>query len=212
MPLPGARDRVVELLKERFVENDLSIAEFEQRVALAHQARSRAELDPLIADLVPGASHVPASGPAGDTGYVGYVGYEGPVTKHGKIVAILSNNERRGPMDLPQRLEIVAILGNVELDLSNASIARGVTEIDISAVFGNVQVTLPMDVRVESAGNAFLGSFDHRSNDFTGQRQSGERTIRVTGHAVFGSVTIDAMPTFAPARFPADSGSPRRLG
>lgn len=204
MPLPSARDHVVELLKAGFVENHLSITEFEQRVGLAHQARSRAELDPLVADLLPAAAgHAPTASPPG---------YTGSIADHGKIVAILSNHQRRGPMALPRHLEIVAILGNVELDLTGASIANGVTEIDISAVFGNVEVTLPPGVRTESHGNAFLGSFDHRSNEFPGYAETGDRVIRITGQSVFGSVTIEAAPAFALPPLPPDSGAPRRLG
>ncbi|MDQ6736893.1 MAG: DUF1707 domain-containing protein [Gemmatimonadota bacterium] len=203
MPLPSARDHVVELLKAGFVENHLSMTEFEQRVALAHQARSRAELDPLVADLLPAAGLAPTASPPG---------YTGSIANHRKIVAILSNHQRRGPMALPRHLEIVAILGNVELDLTGASIANGVTEIDISAVFGNVEVTLPPGVRIESHGNAFLGSFDHRSQEFPEYAETGDRVIRITGQSVFGSVTIEAAPAFAPPPLPQDSGAPRRLG
>ena len=211
MPLPGARDHVVELLKARFVDNHLSIAEFEQRVGLAHQARSRGELDALLADLVPAAAPGTESAPAAFPDSSRHSRHPS-ASDHGRIVAILSNNERRGQMALPRRLEIVAILGDVELDLGGASIPVGVSEIDISAVFGDVQLMLPMDVRVESTGNAFLGSFDHRPHSFPVHEQSNDRVIRITGHSVFGSVTIDASPMLSPPFRTAETGAPRRLG
>jgi uncharacterized protein DUF1707/cell wall-active antibiotic response 4TMS protein YvqF len=189
--LPGlaARERVVDLLQLRFADDCLSMDEFERRVAVAYQARTIAELDELAADLAPAAP----TGPG--------------VPATGRIVTILSNNERGGPMPVPRRLEIVAVLGNVELDLSEATFDVGVTEIDISAVFGNVELNIPTGLRVESTGNAFLGNFDHKPTPAIGYPRNSDRIIRITGHAVFSSVEIGTVP----ARAMHADDAPRRL-
>jgi len=189
LPALSARERVVDLLQLRFADDCLSLDEFERRVAVAYQAKTVGELDSLVADLAPAT-------------------VQATVPEHGRIVTILSNNERNGAMPVPRRLEIVAVLGNVELDMSDATFASGVTEIEISAVLGNVEITVPFGIRVESAGNAFLGNFDYKAANIIGYEGDAERVVRITGHAVFSSVEIGAAPSRS-LRRPDDA--PRRL-
>lgn len=189
VPALSARERVVDLLQLRFADDSLSKDEFERRVAVAYQVRTLGELDALVADLAP-ATLVAV------------------VPESGRIVTILSNNERNGAMPVPRRLEIVSILGNVELDLTDATFGSGVTEIEISAVFGNVEITVPFGIRVESAGNAFLGNFEYEAANIAGYPSDAERVVRITGHAVFSSVEIS---TAAPRQLRHSNDPPRRL-
>lgn len=57
------RDRVVELLKNAYAEGRLDQAEFDARFDQTMNARTYADLDPILADLVPGAP-VPPAAPA----------------------------------------------------------------------------------------------------------------------------------------------------
>ena len=188
-PTFSARERVVDLLQLRFADDNLSLEEFERRVAVAYQAKTSEELNQLVVDLLPDT-------PVGE------------VSKSARISAILSSNERNGPMSLPRHLEIVAILGNVELDLTDSTFAAGVTEIAVSVVLGNVEITVPFGVRVECAGNALLGNFEYNAATIVGYPTDDARVVRITGHAAIGSVEISA----APSRTLRLSGdSPRRL-
>ena len=200
-PAPGAsvpvkaRERVVELLQVRFANGDLDMDEFERRVAACYQAKTPQELDSLIGDLVQSHSEL-------------------AVPEYGRIAAILSNNEQNGVMPVPRQLKIVSVLGNVELDISAATFSPGLTEIEISAVFGNVELTVPLGVRVESGGNTFLGNFDCKVPHISGYAVPDEQVIRITGRSVFASVEIRA----APARLastavlpPRTDDAPRRL-
>ena len=173
VPTLSARERVVGLLQLRFADDRLQLEEFERRVALAYHATTIAELDALVADLAPDLN---PDGPAA------------PPTA--RILTILSNNERSGSMLLPQRLEIVTVMGNVELDMRDATFAPGLTEIDISAALGNVEITLPWGIRVESTGSAFVGNFDCRAGSDTSVTARTGQLIRITGHSVFSSVEI----------------------
>ena len=189
-PALAVRERVVDLLQLRFADDCLSLDEFERRVAVAYQAKTVGDLDALVADLAPAS--VPSTG----------------VPTRGRIVTVLSNNERNGAMPVPQHLDIVSILGNVEFDMSNATFELGVTDIVISAVFGNVQITVPFGIRVESGGNALFGNFDYKTTNIVGYARDTERLIRITGHAVFSSVEISTAPP-RPLHRPDDA--PRRL-
>ncbi len=196
---PAVREQVVATLQVRFAEDHLSIAEFERRVAAAYQARTLAELDALITDLAPAVAVTDAA----------------TVPSHGRIVTVLSNNERGGAMSVPRHLEIVSVLGNIALDLRDAIFGDSMTEIDISAVFGNVELTLPVGMRIESHGNAFLGSFDDHSAHASGYPADSTRTIRITGQAVFGSVEIGAAESANSSLMSRGretlGGTPRRL-
>lgn len=188
-PTLGARERVVDLLQVRFADDNLSLDDYERRVALAYQAKTNAELETLVSDLSPVAATPSSASPI-------------------VIKAILSNNERNGPMAVPQYLQIVSIMGNVGLDLSDATFAPGVTEIAVSAVFGNVEITVPFGVRVECYGNALFGNFDYKAANIVGYPTGADRIVRITGHASFSSVEIGAEP---PRALRDPRGAPRRL-
>lgn len=199
MPALSARERVVDLLQLRFADDRLSLEEFERRVALAYRTTTIAELDALVADLAPNVTPDLTPGVTPD-------GPAAPPTA--RILTILSNNERSGSMLLPQRLEIVTVMGNVELDIRDATFAPGLTEIDISAALGNVEITLPWGIRVESTGSAFVGNFDCRAGSDTSVTARTGQMIRITGHSVFSSVEISSAP---PGPLELEAHAARRL-
>jgi hypothetical protein len=186
---PDERERVVDLLQLRFADDRLSLDDFEQRVALAYQAKTAAELDALVADLAP-------------------VALTSAVPEHGRVAAVFSSNERNGPMTVPRQFEIVATFGNVALDLSDATFAEGTTEIRISAVLSSVELTLPLGVHVECTGESIFGTFDCKAASVAGYPAYTDRVVRIAGRSIFASVEIGAQPSGS-MRLPHDS--PRRL-
>jgi len=175
-PTLSERERVVDLLQLRFADDRLSLDEFERRVALAYQAKTPPELDALVADLAPTAT-------------------TSMVPDHGRVAAIFSSNARDGAMSVPRQLDIMATFGNVELDLSDATFGTGVTEIHVSAVLGNVELTLPLGMHVECTGDSVLGTFDCKSASIASYPRDAERVVRITGRSVLASVEISAQPS-----------------
>ena len=175
-----ARERVVQLLSHHFANDGITVDELERRLDLAYKAPTLVELDQLVAD-VPAARSESASSvvPMRATG----VALESPTIE--RISAVLSHTDRRGGMLVPPRLEVTAFMGNAELDLSDAQFAPGITEIHISAIMSNVEITLPYGVRVEKRGSAFLSSFETRG----GNVGTGEVVVRLTGFAFMSNVT-----------------------
>jgi hypothetical protein len=188
-PTVSERERVVDLLQLRFADDRLTLDDFEQRVALAYRAKTAAELETLVADLTPTT-------------------IAGTVPEHGRVAAIFSSNERSGAMSVPRELEIVATFGNVELDLSDATFGEGLTEIHVSALLGNVAVTLPLGMHVECSGESLFGTFDCKAAAIAGYPADADRVVRITGHSKFASVEIGAQPSRS-MRLAHDS--PRRL-
>lgn len=172
---PEVRDRVADFLAARFAEDALSLEEFERRVALVWTASTPHELIALAEDL----RAAPQPSPPAIVSSV-------PPRK--KLKVVLGNLERAGAIELPRRLDIRVVLGNAELDLRDASFAPGASEIAIEAVAGNVEITLPSGVHVESHGIGILGSFECRTP--VGRARAVGPSVRITGRAVLSAVTI----------------------
>ena len=114
-----------------------------------------------------------------------------PETSRGGVVSFLSSTEREGRWELPRHFRALAVLGNVELDLRDALIGIGVSFIEAVAVMGNIEITVPPDVAVESDGDSLLGSFVVKYKaGATPAAATGLRTIRITGTAYASSVEI----------------------
>ena len=114
-----------------------------------------------------------------------------PEAARGGVVAFLSSTEREGRWELPRHFRALAVLGNVELDLRDALIGIGVSVIEAVAVMGNIEITVPPDVAVESDGDSLLGSFVVKyKGRVTAAAANGLRTVRITGTAYASSVEI----------------------
>ena len=114
-----------------------------------------------------------------------------PETSRGGVVSFLGSTEREGRWELPRHFRALAVLGNVELDLRDAVIGIGVSFIEAVAVMGNIEITVPPEVAVESDGDSLLGSFvvKYKGNVTPGS-STGLRTVRITGTAYASSVEI----------------------
>lgn len=107
------------------------------------------------------------------------------------LVAFLSSTEREGRWVLPRQLRVVAVFGNVELDLRDAEIGLGVSVIEAVAVMGSIEITIPPDVSVESEGDSLLGSFVVKyQGRGIAAAATGLRTVRIRGSAYASSIEI----------------------
>ena len=78
------------------------------------------------------------------------------------VGVVLGSIVRRHARACRAQLDVRTVLGNVELDLTHASFAPGVTEIALHAFMGNIEIQLPPHVGVEDHVSAVLGSFEYR--------------------------------------------------
>ena len=199
---PEARERTVQLLGRHFADDRISLDELERRLELVYKAQSIGELDRLVSDLGPTTTSVTAPGPAP------LLARPEDVPERGKIVAILSGNFRRGRWVVPRHFRVVAVLGGVQIDLREAQFIEGVTEIDVTAVLGGVELLIPPGVHVQSEGGAFLGGFETDQESGPG---SSRVVVRLTGMAVLGGVSASTRPAplpGAPAETPRIGPSP----
>jgi cell wall-active antibiotic response 4TMS protein YvqF/uncharacterized protein DUF1707 len=163
------RERVIEQLQAGFAGDQYEVEELERRLVLAQAAESPAALDALVTDLAP----APAS-----TALV--------EAKHVRVV--MGSVERRGPWDMPRRLAARVALGNLTLDLRDARIAPGTSEIDVSVTMGNLEIFVPPDVTVEVGASSFLGNVEDRS-----EHRTAARVIRVVGRVKLGNLEVSTL-------------------
>jgi predicted membrane protein len=86
---------------------------------------------------------------------------------------------------VPPDLRLRARLGYVELDLTDATFAPGVTTIDVRAFLGYVQIRFPPGVHVESHGRALFGFFSLKGAPASAPDDT-TRVVRIVGRATFG--------------------------
>ena len=107
-------------------------------------------------------------------------------------VVFLSSSSRNGDWILPRLFRVVACLGNIELDLTTAKLAPGESHIEIRCFFGNVEITVPPEIRVEAEGHPFVGTFDYTRSAPNSQRPDAP-LLRITGSVFMGAVTINVV-------------------
>jgi hypothetical protein len=206
-PTPGERERVVQQLAVHFASDHLSMDELEERLARVYQAQSTAQLDALVRDL-------PALSADAERG-ASVLAPASEVPARGVMWAVLGGTGCRGSWVVPRRLKVVAILGGAEIDLRLARFAPGVTEIDVTAILGGVEIIVPPSVRVETLGTAFLGGFEASAGDVAGDAAAlggAQPLLRVSGLAMLGGVDVKVRRpgTRTPARVERAGAAARR--
>jgi hypothetical protein len=180
--LEQERERVIGTLSAHFAHDNLDTAEFENRLDLAYRATSLAELTALLADLP-----VQADSPAAPRPSTALARPE-DVRKRQFVVAVMSGSERRGVWSPARSIEVVAVMGGVQLDFREAVFAPGVTQVNVLAFWGGVEIMVPPEVRVECSGMGIMGGFE--GLDQRGANHPDTPILRITGLAVMGGVEV----------------------
>lgn len=178
------RERVAEILRQAAGDGRLTLEELDERLDDVYKAKTYAELEPITHDLPQaGAAHVPAPAPAAAANPRRFGGQPSSST----AVAIMGGFERNGDWVVPKEFSCVAFMGGGELDMREARFEESTVKINIVAIMGGVEITVPDDATVQVHGVGIMGGFDHRAS---GDGQPGGPTIVVTGLALMGGVEI----------------------
>jgi hypothetical protein len=151
------RERATDLLQEAMASGRLSPDEFEDRVRLVLESKTRPELERLVDDvLVPHDD----SHPIGSAAELPRAART-PVTRgeggtH-RILAILGGSERKGRWRLSSSCSVINLLGGSELDLSEVELASDRVELKVVSVMGGADIRLPVGLNVEISEVAILG-------------------------------------------------------
>lgn len=113
------------------------------------------------------------------------------------VVCWWSGVKREGEWIVPREFRAFAFMGNIEIDLTEARMGSGVTEMELNCFMANIEVTVPADVRVLCDGDSLLGSFDIRRIG-NPTPLPGAPTLNITGTAYVGAISIKVVDPNAP--------------
>ena len=177
------RDRTVTQLREHVVEGRLTLDEFSERVGLALQAKTRGDLDAVMADL-------PQARPSDQ-------GLPEPTTAPGRKkrrwhVAVMSGHSTKGRWRISGKTNAVAVMGGCDMDLRRAEIEGPEVEITAVAFWGGIDIIVPEGFDVELRGFSFMGGRELRLRDVPIVR--GSPRIVVRGFAIMGGIDVKSRP------------------
>jgi hypothetical protein len=188
------RERVAQVLNTAMAEGRLTVNELEERLDKVYAAKTFGDLEPLLRDLpignqavqyplappAPGSSPVPMPPPTNRIG--------GRGTSTG-AVAIMAGADRKGVWTVPPTFTSFALMGGIEIDLTQARFEEAETTIQAFAFMGGIEVYVPEDITVQVNGVGFMGAFENHARN-QGQPIPGAPLVKITGLAVWGGVDV----------------------
>jgi hypothetical protein len=197
-PLGPTRQVTIDALCEHFANDVMPVEEFERRVELAHRAATVDDLKALLRDLpggnLPAAPASHAAVPATQRRH--RVTAAAHVKEREIVLAIMGGASRKGAWAPARRNFAFSLMGGTELDFREALLGPGVTEVQVFALMGGVDIVVPPGVNVESHGIGIMGGFDHQGD--LEAPSADAPTLRISGLALLGGVSISV-------RYPGES-------
>ncbi|MBJ8347700.1 DUF1707 domain-containing protein [Antrihabitans sp. YC2-6] len=178
------REHVGQLLQRAVGQGMLSLGEFTERMDTALSAKTRGELNVVLADL-------PGMRIRGDhTGVPSPV--RGPVHVEpgsGAVDVIggqMSSVVRKGPWHVAERIRVSTRMSSVALDFTEAVISSNVVEIELDDFCSSVTLIVPVGSTVDLNGVQLVGA---SIKNKVRTAPPGSLHIVVRGRLRFGSVT-----------------------
>jgi len=169
----GDRDQVTELLHAAYADGRLTQDEHTDRVAAAIRATTFGDLTALTADLVP--APVARIAPLPDN------------AQPERLTAVLSESKRRGVWVVQPVTHATAVLGEVVVDLTEATFAVPTVVIDCSVFAGQVTIRVPLGTNVSMLATAILAE---NSVKGIGTPDPSMPTVVVKGTAIVGEICV----------------------
>jgi hypothetical protein len=168
------RDATVERLSVATGDGRLTLEEFSQRMDRATTARTRAELDRLVADLPAGAATAAVAGRA-------------PAAASAWHVSPIGGLSVSGPWRMAKHEIVVSLVGGARLDLSQAELAAPEVTLTKVSLVGGVRIGVPTGIRVEVSGFSLVGGTRVERGPEPGP---GAPTVHVRAFSLVGGVRI----------------------
>ena len=181
VPLEQERQRTIDTLSKHFAYDNLSLDELERRLEQVYRASSVPALRELTNDL---PSDVAESQNRNAVALP-----EAFAPEIDRIVSIMAETKRKGVWRPPKRLDVWCIMSDTKLDMTEAVLTAGVTEIRVRAVMAAVRIIVPPGVRVVVQPSAFMSSV---VDDIEDQPPvgSGAPVIRIAGPVIMSELNI----------------------
>ncbi len=177
------RDRIAQILGDALAEGRLTAEEHSDRLDTLYAVKTVGELEVLVRDLpAPGGVHAAPAFAASSTA---------PGGPAETIVAVCSSSARKGRWRPGAHTRAISVMGDINIDLTEAVFEQQVTEINVTCVLGNVEVLVPENVTLRGYGSGVLGNFEVRGEG-RGESDPQAPVVIVRGFALLGN--IEARP------------------
>jgi hypothetical protein len=167
------RERAIALLREHAVEGRLTLEEFTDRMSAAVTARTTDALDELARDLPQQA----ATSRRSPTRF---------------LFSMFGSTVREGRIRVGRRVTCLTALGNIDLDLRQATLERDVVTVVAIGIFGTLDVYVPEGVEVDLHGFALGGH--KRANGNDPPPLPGTPLVRVFAVSIFAGMDVWRVP------------------
>ena len=188
--LSRAREQKISELSQYFANDDLSLDELERRIERVYRAANVLELDEITADLRSSVSPESAPLPTarGASGSVAPI--SSPVRS--RMLAIMGETKRVGRWQVPRQLDVLSVMSDTRLDLTQAVVGPGTTDIHVTAFWAACKIVVPPGMRVINEMHAVMASVTSKAHemDRPGDERPGATVIRLTGTAIMAEVKV----------------------
>jgi hypothetical protein len=168
------RDRAASVLNGAMAEGRLTVDEHADRLDALYAAKTHAEIVPLLDDLPGRTTETSPAKPSGEVSH---------------IVAILSGATRKGSWTVPSAMNVVTVLGGVELDFREATLPAGEITLSAVCILGGMEITVPPEMHVIDNGVAILGGREITADSDESVRP-GAPVLRLSGFCLLGGVEV----------------------
>ncbi len=164
------------LLADGYADDHIDQDELDRRLERVEHATSIAELQALTAELRPVAS---------STALVPMTGQPAQ-----QLPVLFGSIERVGAWQVAARTYVRVIFGSAVLDLRQAILPSGATEIEIevNVVCGSLELIVPPGWLIDNRCGAVLAAVEQDEGHVTAEDE--RRVLRVSGRVVLGSLSV----------------------
>lgn len=195
VPLEQTRQAVIQQLCAHYAVDNLTAEALEERLDRAHRAATLPELRGLLEDLPTAPAGSEVTGPR-------TFATPAHVAEQQVVIAVMAGTERKGVWTPPKKLYVLAIMGGADIDLREARLGPGVTEVVVVAIMGGAQIIVPPGVALDMSGFALMGGFGQVGR-VEPPEDPAAPVIRVSGFALMGGVDVAV-------RYPGERASDAR--
>lgn len=185
--LSRAREQKISELSQHFANDDLTLDDLEQRIERVYHAATLAELDAITSDLRAPAPAAP--GGAAQSAPV-YSSSNLPV-RGTRILAVMSESKRTGRWQVPPRVDVVSLMADTKIDLTQAVMPPGGAEFHVRSVWAACKIIVPPEMRVVNEMHAVMASVTSKADEMdpVGATRHGP-ILRLTGTALMAEVKV----------------------
>lgn len=170
------RDQVAEVLHTAYAEGRLTADEHAERTTALLRSRTFDDLAGLTADLVPTTLPVPRAESTPAT-----------TSEPARLTAMLASAKRVGPWRVPRSTAANVLLGDVLIDLTEATFESPVVEVTCAQFLGSTKIRVPVGTNVTIEAANILGDSSIKE---IGPPDPSMPTVIVRGFNVMGDIQV----------------------